>query len=161
MPAKAAPQSALSRTKRAHAEMRGLEAAGATGKQVREWRGVVAQANRELAQLQRKLAAVRERAAVEHAVMLEEVRAELVAREANAVRTADRFRDFCARTSSSVDGDGSTAGERAFERAQSAAASIEASLAGLCTHSLNANVGTAMRLERARDDASECGGSDV
>jgi hypothetical protein len=160
------PKSALSRTKRAHAEMRACEDAGATGKQVREWRGVAAQANKEIVRLQRELAMVRERAEVERAIITEELRGELVDREANAVRTADRFRDFCDRSSTAARGAGASAGsasavERAYDRAQSAAAQIEAAIAALCTHSLNTSGGTALLLAQSREEGSEYAGSDV
>ena len=124
--------------------MRGCEGRGATGEQVRQWRAVTAQANKEIVRLQRELAGVRERAEVERAILNEEVRGELVDREANGVRTADRYRAIYERQVNTLD---QSEASGVYERAMRAAANIEAAIAGLCTHSLR-NAGTALLVER-------------
>lgn len=150
----AVPQSALSTTKRAWKEMKEHEVQGAPAKKIKEWRAVTAQANKEIVKLQRELEATRQRATVERDILAEEMRSELVSREANAVRTADRYSAFSDR----LDDDSATA-KGVYQRAVRAAASIEASLAGLCTHALNVGSGTAKLVERTRQ--TEGGALDV
>ena len=95
-----------------------------------QWRKTVSSANKTISFLLRTLNAQREQFRVETAVIMEEVRGELVDREANAARTAERYRLFVDRECGH--GGGVDAGSKnAYDRALSSARQIEASLFGL------------------------------
>lgn len=88
---------------------------------------------------ERKIAAERHRRDVEAAIMLAEMRSELVTREANAARTADRFRILSERS-------GSVSDTSAYDRAVQTAESVESTIRALCCHPdpLETNPGTEM-----------------
>ena len=134
---------ALSGTKRIHAEMRECEASGTPPALplVAGWRAEVRRANLELVKLSRQLSATEERAKVEQALMSEEMRGELISREANAARTAERFRVLNERQGGGVS---------AHENAINAAATIESQIADICSAPLSLGVGTTALMERKR-----------
>ena len=87
-------------------------------------------ANKTISLLLRTLHAQREQFSVETAVLMEEVRGELVDREANAARTAERYRIFVDRECGhgcGVD----VSSKNAYDRALSSSRQIEATLFGL------------------------------
>ena len=97
-------KSALASTKRTHAAIKKHEDDGTSpdSQELREWRTVVAAANKELSRMVKKLANQEERHKVEMAMINDEVRGELVDREANNARVAERFRMQLERESSSL-----------------------------------------------------------
>lgn len=97
-------------------------------------------ANVEIARLARRLSASEARAQVEKALVAEEMRGELISREANAARTAERFRILAEKQG----------GAATHERAVNAAAVVEMQVAEMCSHPLNRSNGTALLVERAR-----------
>ena len=153
----------LSATKRAWLQMKPYckkepEAKAATAAQVAQWRRVVGEANQEIAKLKRELADTRERWEVERAILDEEMRSEIVDREANGARTADRYRtlfeacfdDGFTRTEKTQD-----RAEATYERAIASAGAIEQSIALLCTHPLSGNPGTALLVKRAHESKAD------
>lgn len=119
-------KSALASTKRTHAAIKKHEDDGTSpdSQELREWRTVAAAANKELSRMVKKLANQEERHKVEMAMINDEVRGELVDREANNARVAERFRMQLERENSSL----------CFDRALNSAAVVEASIAALCPH---------------------------
>lgn len=109
-----------------------------------DWRNVVRRTNLEIARLKSQGKAQRERHRVEMAVFSDEVRHELVDREASAARTADRFRILCERDSGSA--------RSAFDRALGSAAAVEATLACLCPHAPSLNHTSKVLAERMSRD---------
>lgn len=94
------------------------------------WRKTVSSANKTISFLLRALHAQREQFRIEHAVIMEEVRGELVDREANAARTAERYRIFVDRE----DGHGcgvDVSSKNAYDRALGSSRQIQAALFGL------------------------------
>ena len=92
-----------------------------------KWRKTVSSANKTISLLLKALNTQREQFRVETSVIMEEVRGELVDREANAARTAERYRLFIDREGGhgcSVD----VASKNAYERALSSSRQIEATL---------------------------------
>lgn len=101
------------------------------------WRSTAAATVRDIISLERKAHAESERRTIEMAVMREEMRSELVLREATAARTAERFRVLADRTS----GENET---HAYDMAVRTAGVVEESIKGLCSHALNVNRGCKM-----------------
>lgn len=137
-------------TKRIFSEMRSLRDTGApvSRETLDDWREVVKRSNQEIARLKRQHAAQAERHRVEMAVFSEEVRHELVDREANAARTADRLRVLFERDSGSA--------RNVFDRAMGSASAVEATLASLCPYTPSLNHTSKVLAERMseKDSAS-------
>ena len=123
----------LADTKRVVSEMRKCRDSNSTvtPEALSEWKDVTQRSNQVIARLARTIATQAERHRIEMAVFTEEVRQELVDREASAARTADRFRVLCER-----DG-GST--HALFDRAIGSSTAVEAALASLCPHGPSLN----------------------
>tara|TARA_B100001079_G_scaffold241799_2_gene227494 strand:+ start:805 stop:1254 length:450 start_codon:yes stop_codon:yes gene_type:complete len=130
-------------TKRVFSEMRILCNSGAPvpSQTLADWREVVKRSNQEIARLKVLNATQAERHRVEMAVFSEEMRQELVDREASAARTADRFRVLCERDSGSA--------RTVFDRAVGSASSVEAALASLCPHAPSLNHTSKVLSERS------------
>ena len=105
-----------------------------------KWRQIVSSANQTIALLLRTLHAQREQFRVETAVIMEEVRGELVDREANAARTAERYRIFVDREAGHGCGVEESS-KNAYERALSSSRQIESALSGLGSVSMVAGPG--------------------
>jgi hypothetical protein len=135
-------KAAMSGTKRAFHEMKDHEQhdMAVLVSKIADWRSTVRLANSELARMAKQLATTEERHKVERAVIAEEMRSELVDREANVARTAERFRVLQGRSGST----GNT-----YERAVNSVSAVEASIAQLCSHALNRNGGSVLLFERA------------
>ena len=101
----------------------------------------LAQLHRDINTLRRHAAAREEQHLVAVAIMKEEMREELVQREANSARTAERFRAFCNQKSGGA--------QSAFDRAAATAASIEACVNALSCESLCCSRGTALLHQQA------------
>jgi len=131
-------RASLRGTKRIYSEMRKQEAdpAAVTKTNLSDWKAVVAAANKELARMSKRLKALEERQTVDRTVMKEEMRCELVDREANSARTADRFRVLFERNGGS--------GRSTLERARWSNTAIECSIGCLCPHPLGINPGTCL-----------------
>lgn len=112
----------LTDTRRVFRQMRKCRASAVSDLALKDWKAVVRRANHAIARLHAEI----ERHRVEMAVFSEEVRQELVQREASAARTADRFRVLHEK-------DGGTT-RSVFDRALASAHSVESSLADLCPH---------------------------
>lgn len=132
-------KSSLASTKRIHASIKKHEADGTSPDthELKEWRTVVAAANKELSRMVKKLANQDERHKVEMAMINEEVRGELVDREANNARVAERFRMQLDRENSSL----------SFDRALNSASVVESSIAALCPHVNGMSSGTVMLMK--------------
>lgn len=119
---------ALKGTKRVYAEMKQMEGnpEQVTADQLAAWKSTVATANKEIGRLARRLKMEMERQQVERCVVREEMRCELVDREANSARTADRFRVLHEKEGG--------AGRSILERASWSNSAIECSIACLCPH---------------------------
>jgi hypothetical protein len=141
----------LKATKRAHLEMRQLlsSGAGASGEDLLRWKTVVAQANRELARLARLLDHARLRHAAEMAVLHDEMRSELVDREAHAARTAERYRLALERDAPTQ--------AATFDRARSSAAAIEAAIAELAPREMGTNSCVALAVDSSKREAGGAG----
>jgi hypothetical protein len=126
---------AMSGTKRIFLEMKQCEISGEPPciETVKDWKSVVRVANAEVSRLSKLVSHSSERHAVDKAVLSEEMRSELVDREANAARTAERFRVIQDRISTSDTG---------YDKAVHSASVIESAIADLCSHALNASVGS-------------------
>lgn len=134
----------LRNTKRIHGEIkkREREPHSVTRKELQDWKNVVFCANLEISKISKRLKALEERSSVERAVMKEEMRCELVDREANNARTADRFRCLSERDNSSL--------TVTLDRARAASTSIECSIGCLCPHPGGPNQGTQILFGKAR-----------
>ena len=133
----------LGDTKRVFADMRKLRDSGGQvpSETLNDWRGVVKRANQEIAKLKTLCRMQGERHRVEMAVFSEEVRQELVEREASAARTADRFRLLCER-------DTTGSARNVFDRALESSSAVEATLASLCPHAPSLNHTSKVLAER-------------
>lgn len=105
----------------------------------------LAQIHKDLATARRQAEMQKEEHAIVVAIMREEMRDELVEREAVSARTAERFRAFCGR--------GAPAVHSAFDRAAHTASSIEACVNSLSCESLNCSGGTALLYQKAMENA--------
>lgn len=133
---------ALDSTKAVHKDMR-LYLASPTEisrETLLRWRAGTADANKEIARLSKELHALKERHRIDMAVMTEEMRRELVDREANSARLDERYRLMTDRDSAS--------GRGMYDRAVNSAASVEASIAQICAHALNINPGTTLLMQK-------------
>lgn len=146
-------QAALNKTKAAHKEIRAIEAADGevSREQLKGWQQALRVANAELARAARELAAARERGKVEHSIFRAEMRLELVEREANLARTAERHRVLFERNG----------GVSQFERAVTSAASIESAISSLSTSVKGVGAGTRILANRAIKDARVGPGAEV
>jgi hypothetical protein len=131
-------------TKRVFLEMKQCEQEGNTPSTttIADWRAVVRKANSEILHMARKVATDKERHIVEMSVISEEMRSELVDREANVARTAERFRVL-------QDRSGST-GNNTYERAVSSSSVIESAIAQICSHTLNKGNGPTLLYDNAQ-----------
>lgn len=116
-----------------HAELKDcVEKDEVSIEEVRRWKIEMASIFKEFNTLRKSVEAANERHLAELAMLNEEMRDELVSREAVAARTADRFRTF---------GE-SSATHATFDKAHNTASAIELSIAALCSNSLSVNQGT-------------------
>lgn len=122
-----------------HAEVKHASKAqeAVTPEKLDAWRTTAAATVKDIISMERKAHADSERHAVEMAVMREEMRSELVLREATAARTAERFRVLSERTGGGSD-------THAYDMAVRTAGVVEESIRGLCSHALNVNRGCQM-----------------
>ena len=118
----------LDATLQAHAELKNAIKSGdaVDAQTLRRWKHTIADANRMVAHLARLVDSTEARRQVEVDLLNEELRRELVDREANAARTSDRFRVMAER--------GSSTSHSTYERASASAAAIERSIAAGCLH---------------------------
>ena len=134
-------RAAMTATKRAFEEMKRCERSETPPNvnQLKEWKEALKMANLALSTQQKLLGDLSERHAVDMAVLGEEMRSELVDREANAARTAERFRVMQDKMGIS-DSSG-------YEKAVHSASVIEASISELCSHTSN-GTGSKLLYER-------------
>lgn len=132
---------AMAATKRVFSEIKQYELSGETPPKevLSEWRNAVKMANAEVSRLAKLLNNSKERHAVDCAVLTEEIRGELVDREANTARTSERFR---------VMQDKVGASDCSYDKAMHSAHLIEASIARLCAHPLNISGGSRRLYEK-------------
>jgi len=133
---------ALDATKRIHKEMRVCKSAlcNVDKEMLVQWCGVIAEANKEIARLSKSVVDTEERHKVELKVITEEMRRELVDREANSARVDERVRVMAERDN------GGKAGT--YDRAVNSAASIHAAIGRLCGHTLNVGNGTTLLMTK-------------
>ena len=129
----------LASTKRIHSEMKQHEQRGdsVSTKTLSEWKCVVASANKELSKILKKMSSIEERHRVEVSIVNEELRSELVDREANGVRIAERFRMILEREGNSSQ----------LDRAINSTSVVEASIAALCPNASGVGLGTVTMLK--------------
>jgi len=134
---------AMAGTKRVFQEMKLCEQKESTPSSdtIADWRAVVRMANAEILRMSKQMAASEERHKVEMGVIAEEMRSELVDREANVARTAERFRVLQDRSGST----GST-----YERAVASSSVVESAIAQICSHALNANGGSVLLYDKSK-----------
>lgn len=106
---------------------------------------LAARANKAVQAIQRCAHAESLRADVRESILREAVRGELIDREANAARVLERHRLFA------EEGGSSSTAPSTFERARTAAASVEASIASLCSHRSRHAPGIALLAASVRD----------
>lgn len=135
---------ALDATKQSHKEMKAYmsEPMAVDSATLLSWRTTMAEANREIARLSKVLANENERRKIEIAVITEEMRRELVDREANSARVDERYRVMAERDNGVKSG--------TYDRAVNSALSIDACIGQLCGHALNVNQGTTLLMQRAK-----------
>jgi len=135
-------------TKRAYAEMQRCvkSPSSVTKGMLQSWMDVVADANADVAAMVRHAAAQKERRLVDQAILADEMRCELVDREANAALTAERFRIMLERDL--------TAGRSLTDRACAHSASIEHAIGRLCPHPRVADA-VALVVKEQADAASD------
>jgi len=107
---------------------------------------VMRSTKRAYAEMQRHAAAQKERRLVDQAILADEMRCELVDREANAALTAERFRIMLERDL--------TAGRSLIDRACAHSASIEHAIGRLCPHPRVADA-VALVVKEQADAASD------
>lgn len=134
---------AMAGTKRVFQEMKQCELEGTKppAETIADWRSVVRMANSEMLRMAKQLSAAEERHKVEMSVIAEEMRSELVDREANVARTAERFRVLQDRSGST----GNT-----YERAVASSSVVESAIAQICSHALNSSAGSILLYEKAQ-----------
>ena len=137
-------RAALDNVKALHSEFKEAIESGIETSKLKKWKQESAKLHRHLKSLQRNAAADKESNIVTMAIMREEIRNELVQREAISARTAERFRLFCSR--------GSTSTQTAFDRAARTALAIEECVGGLSCGTLNCSKGTSHLYRQAVDD---------
>lgn len=137
----------MASTKRIFEEMKQCEqtATAPSTEMISSWRSVVRTANAELVRMSRQLACVNEMHRVQMCILLEEMQKELVDREANVARTAERYRVLQDRSAST----GIT-----YERAVSSASVVESAIAQICPHALSRNAGSVLLYEKEHIVAS-------
>ena len=111
---------------------------------IKEWKSAAAHIYKEIVTSNRQNDAERERMLIERAIIKEEMRDELVSREAIAARTAERFRALGER--------GGTGTGNAIDRASRTAASIDACINQLNCHALSVNQGTVLLHEQSEQE---------
>jgi hypothetical protein len=127
-----------------HGTMRNAIAQGDDGvpvDSIKEWKSAVAHIYKAVVTSNRHADAERERMLIERAIIKEEMRDELVSREAIAARTAERFRALGER--------GGVGGGNGIDRAFRTAASIDACINQLSCHALSVNQGTVLLHEQS------------
>lgn len=112
---------------------------------LKEWKSAVAQIHKELSEVRRKAVMEREMQNMTVTIMREEMRDELVEREAVSARTAERFRSFCSQAPQSI--------QSAFDRAARTAGSIDSCINGLSCDTLKCSGGSAMLHDQVMKDA--------
>lgn len=113
---------------------------------IREWKQTTAQLFREFNRLYKAASVADERSRAERAMLREEMRDELVSREAFSARTAERYRAFAERGGLST-GD-------CFDRAARTAGAIEMSINEISRHTLSVNQGTVLLCRQVDQDGS-------
>jgi hypothetical protein len=133
---------AMAATKRIFGEMKQYELSGEPPSQeiLKEWKNVVKIANAEVSRLAKLANHHEERHAVDCAVLSEEMRSELVDREANTARTSERFRVMHDKVGSL---------DCSYDKAMHSASLIESSIALLCAHPLNRSGGSRLLYEKS------------
>lgn len=136
-------RAALSATKRLHQELREVKEARELppDEAIDAWRRTLAGANRAISLLMRMLHTQRQQHNVETSVILEELRSELVDREAHAARTSERFRLFIDRDAA-CGADVASVSSSAYERAIASARQLETSIALLSCSAHEPGAGT-------------------
>lgn len=123
-----------------------MESGEVSERDMRGWKNTTAQLFKEFDAFQKSAALSEERSRSELAIMREEMRDELVSREAINARTAERFRAFSERIAS--------VNESTFDRATQTACTIEASIANICRSALSVNQGTGLLYEQTRQNGT-------
>lgn len=112
--------------------------------EVKQWKLTLAEIFREFNSFRKEVAYSDERHRAELSVLNEEMRDELVSREAISARTADRFRSLAE----------ASATHTVFDKAYNTALVIESSIAALSSNSLSVNQGTAMLHHQLQEDGA-------
>ena len=117
-----AQRACLETIKAMHGDMKTVIASenGADTDKVKEWKSIVHQLYKDLNAIRKRDAMETESHNLTVSIMREEMRDELVQREATSARTAERFRVFCSRGNPQI--------VSAFDRAEKTASSIDASV---------------------------------
>ena len=134
-----------------HGTMRNAIAQGNDGvpvDSIKEWKSAVAHIYKAVVTSKRHNDAEHERILIERAIIKEEMRDELVSREAIAARTAERFRAIGER--------GGTGGGNTIDRAMRTAASIDGCINQLNCHALSVNQGTVLLHRQSEHQAQPC-----
>jgi hypothetical protein len=113
---------------------------------VREWKQTTAQLFKEFNGFRKAASAADERSRAERAMLREEMRDELVSREAVGARTAERFRAFSEQSGATTGG--------LFDRASRTAGAIEMSINDISRHSLSVNQGTVLLHEQMEQNGA-------
>lgn len=123
-----------------------MESGEVSENSIREWKQTTAQLFREFNGLYKAASVADERSRAERAMLREEMRDELVSREAFNARTAERYRALAER------GDLSTGD--IFDRAVRTAGAIEMSINQISRHTLGVNQGTVLLCQQMDQDES-------
>ena len=131
----ASAECASSTVRALHAEVKAAHVSGQVPStdQLGKWRKAAATVAKVCIAQERRIAAERHIHEVETTIMLEEMRGELVTREANAARTAERFRLLSGRV-----GNGSDCS--AYDRAVQTAESVDATIRALCANPVSPGI---------------------
>jgi len=130
-----------------HAGLRAaVESAEVSEESIREWKQTTAQLFKEFNGFRKAASAADERSRAERAMLREEMREELVSREAVGARTAERYRAFAEQGSSSAGA--------LFDRAARTAGAIEMSIDDISRHALSVNQGTVLLHEQMNQDGA-------
>lgn len=130
-----------------HADLKtAIESGEVSEESIRDWKQTAAQLFKDFNGFRKAASAADERARAERAMLREEMRDELVSREAVGARTAERYRAFAEQNGASTSG--------LFDRASRTAGAIEMSINDISRHSLSVNQGTILLHEQMEQNGA-------
>ena len=130
--------SALSETKLLYKQMK-LTTKPTPAATVKKWSKVVKNANVRIWMIRKEMNNMRQRFMVERSVMQNEMKGELLDREANSARTAERFR---------ILNDKQLAKQNVYDRAVASATSVERAIAKVCSNRPRVSHGSSLLQQR-------------